>query len=141
MDEEEYLKDRLEDQIDWYSKKSQTNKKRFERLRLLEIVLATLIPFLACIGDAYHVINIIIGGIGVVIAIAAGLSAINKYQENWIEYRTTAESLKHEKYLYKTKCEPYDSDSSLQILVQNIENLISKENSKWSKNSKNDKQT
>jgi len=141
MDEEEYLKDRLEDQIDWYSKKSQTNQKWFKNLRLLEIVLATLIPFLAGIGNALPFYQIIIGGIGVVIAIAAGLSAINKYQENWIEYRTTAESLKHEKYLYKTKCKPYDRDDSLQILVQNVESLISKENSQWSKHSKNDKQT
>jgi hypothetical protein len=141
MDEDEYLKDRLEDQIGWYSKKSQTNQKWFKNLRLLEIVLATLIPFLAGIGDALPCYQTIIGGIGVVIAIAAGLSAINKYQENWIEYRTTAESLKHEKYLYKTKCKPYDSDGSLQILVQNVESLISKENSQWSKHSKNDKQT
>ncbi len=139
MDEDEYLKDRLEDQIGWYSKKSQTNQKWFKRLRLLEIVLATLIPFLAGIGDALPYYQIIIGGVGVVIAIAAGLSAINKYQENWIEYRTIAESLKHEKYLYKTKCKPYDSDDSLQILVQNVESLISKENSQWSKYSKNDK--
>ncbi len=139
MDEDEYLKDRLEDQIGWYSKKSQTNQKWFKRLRLLEIVLATLIPFLAGIGDALPYYQIIIGGVGVVIAIAAGLSAINKYQENWIEYRTTAESLKHEKYLYKTKCKPYDSDDSLQILVQNVESLISKEHSQWSKHSKNDK--
>ena len=141
MDEDEYLKDRLEDQINWYSKKSQTNQKWFKRLRLLEIILATLIPFLAGIGDAIPCYQIIIGGIGVVIAIAAGLSAINKYQENWIEYRTTAESLKHEKYLYKTKCKPYDGEGSLQILVQNVEGLISKENSQWSKHSKNDKQT
>ena len=139
MGEDDYLQDRLEDQIDWYSKKSQTNQKWFKNLRLLEIVLATLIPFLAGIGDALPCHQIIIGGIGVVIAISAGLAAINKYQENWIQYRTTAESLKHEKYLYKTKCKPYDSDGSLQILVQNVENLISKENSHWSKLSKNDK--
>ena len=85
MDEDEYLKDRLDDQIDWYSKKSQTNQQWFKKLRLLEIVFATLIPFLAGIGDALPYYQIVIGGIGFVIAIAAGLSAINKYQENWIK--------------------------------------------------------
>lgn len=141
MDEAEYIKDRLEEQINWYSKKSRTNQKWFKNLRLLEIVLATLIPFLAGIGDSLPYYQIIIGGLGVVIAVAVGLAALNKYQENWIEYRTIAESLKHEKYLYKAKCKPYDSDNSFQDLVQRVESLISKENSQWSRYSKNEKHT
>jgi hypothetical protein len=39
MTEEEYIEERLNDQIIWYSKKSQTNQKWFKRLRLLEIIL------------------------------------------------------------------------------------------------------
>jgi hypothetical protein len=33
MTEEEYIEERLNDQIIWYSKKSQTNQKWFKRLR------------------------------------------------------------------------------------------------------------
>jgi hypothetical protein len=38
----EYIEERLNDQIIWYSKKSQTNQKWFKRLRLLEIIVAAI---------------------------------------------------------------------------------------------------
>ncbi|HFC76762.1 MAG TPA: DUF4231 domain-containing protein, partial [Candidatus Moranbacteria bacterium] len=42
------------------------------------------------------------------------------------------ESLKHEKYLFLTKSEPYDIDEPFKLLVQRVESLISKENTNWS---------
>ena len=57
-----------------------------------------------------------------------------KFQEKWSEYRTTSETLKHEKYLYETKSGPYDNErtDNFKSFVVRIENLISKENSSWS---------
>ena len=133
MNEDEYLNDRLNDQIDWYDKKSQTNQKWFKRLRLLEIVAAVIIPFLAGIGSNIPHYSIIIGGLGMIIAVSAGLSALYKYHENWIEYRTTSETLKHEKYLFQTKCSPYNNDNAFCQLVERVESLISKENTQWSR--------
>ncbi len=60
---EEYLENRLKDQIDWYDKKSQTNQKFFKRLRLLEILAAAVIPFLAGIGTSIPYYSVIIGGL------------------------------------------------------------------------------
>ncbi len=133
MTEEEYISDRLNDQIDWYSKKSQTNQKWFKGLRLLEIVAAAVIPFLAGIGTKLPYYSVIIGALGVIIAVSAGLSALYKYHENWIEYRTTSETLKHEKYVFQTKCSPYNGEDAFSRLVQRVEGLISKENSQWSR--------
>jgi hypothetical protein len=76
MTEEEYIEERLNDQIIWYSKKSQTNKKWFKGLRLLEIIVAAIIPFLAGIGSVVPYYSIIIGSLGVIIAVSAGLSAL-----------------------------------------------------------------
>ncbi len=141
MTEEEYIDDRLNDQISWYGKKSQTNQKLFNRLRLLEIVAAAIIPFLAGIGSAIPYYSIIIGALGAMIAVSAGLSALYKYHENWIEYRTTSETLKHEKYLFQTKCSPYDNDDAFCKLVQRVEGLISKENTQWSRYAEKAKST
>ena len=47
-------------------------------------------------------IKIIIGIIGVSIALIAGIMNLYKFHENWVSYRTTAEILKHEKYLFLT---------------------------------------
>lgn len=133
MNEEEYLTSRLDDQINWYDKKSQTNQKLFKRLKISEIIIAGIIPFLAGIGSIIPYHSLIIGALGVIIALLVGLSSLYKFQENWIEYRTTAETLKHEKYLFLAKCTPYDRDDSFQTLVQRIESIISKENSQWSR--------
>ncbi len=132
MNEEKYLKERLEDQIEWYDKKSMFNQNWFKRLRVIEIAAAAAIPFLAGFidgnSDSY---KIVIGLLGFAIVVITGVVTLYKFQENWIEYRTISESLKHEKYLYFSSCEPYNVDKSFCLLVQRVENLISKENSKW----------
>ena len=132
MDKAKYLEERLEDQIDWYDKKSQANQRWFKNLRITEIVCAALIPFIAGFSQLVPYGELVIGMLGVVIAICAGLSALNKYQENWLTYRTTCETLRHEKYLFLTGCTPYDSEKSFRLFVERVESLISKENSLWS---------
>lgn len=133
MIEEEYLSERLEDQINWYDSKSQFNQRWFKRLRMTEIICASLIPLLSGLSSSINYSEWIIGVLGVAIAIAAAASGIYKFQENWIQYRTSSETLKHEKYLYITNSTPYTSDDRFEMLVTRIESLISKENSNWSR--------
>ena len=133
MDYEKYLKERLQTQIDWYSKKSRLNKRVFLTLSAIEIIAASSIPFLVgYIGDDKPWVRLLVGFIGVLVAVITGIMALNKSQELWIEYRTTCELLKHQKYLFVTGTKPYDGDNAFNILVENVENLISKEHSKWS---------
>ena len=47
MAPEEYIEQRLNDQIVWYDRKSSTNQSWFKRLRFAEIVAAAIIPFLS----------------------------------------------------------------------------------------------
>jgi len=136
MDEKDYISSRLEDQINWYDSKSISNQRYYKNLKTVEIICAAIIPFIAGFSDKIPFSEIIIGVLAIVIAIIAGISAINKFQENWLTYRTTAETLKHEKYLFLTKCKPYNDDNAFQFFVQRIEGLISKENSLWSRNAK-----
>ena len=131
MKEEAYLKDRLEDQLAWYSKKSNYNQKYFQRLRFGEIILATIIPFLSGMGDKIPYYHWIIGGIGVIISITAATITLFKYHENWIEYRTTEERLKHEKFMYLTNTKPYNIEGKFKLLVERVESIIAKENAAW----------
>jgi len=130
---EEYVALRLVDQIEWYDKKSGQNKRWFLMLRWAEVVAAALIPFLSGqMNDPQHPhLSILIGCLGVLIAICAATSPLFQFQERWIEYRTTAESLKKEKFLYLTRIEPYQDDSAFSQLVQRVETLVSKENTNW----------
>ena len=132
MDASEYFKDRLQFEIDWYDRKSAHNKLLHTSTRGIEIVCAAIIPLLAgFVKDSEPAIAIVIGILGVLVATAAGFSALLKFQENWIKFRTTAESLKKEKYLFQTKVEPYDIDEPLPMLVQRVETLVSQENTNW----------
>lgn len=133
MTSEEYLQERLDDQIKWYDDKSSWNQMWYKRLRALEILFSVTLPFLVShiTGDS-GMLKLLAGAMGVAIALIAGLVTLYKFQENWVEYRATAETLKHEKYLYLTQTAPYDGDNAFHLLVATAESAMSKENAAWS---------
>jgi len=131
MEEEEYLKNRLDDQIDWYDRKSIQNQKTYKMLQLILIVSAASIPFISGYVDKLVYLQYLLGAIGVLIAAITAIISLYKFQETWTAYRTTCESLRHEKYLYLTKTNPYVGKNAFNLLVQRVEMLISKENSSW----------
>jgi len=128
---EEYIEQRLSDQIGWYDRKSSTNQRWFKRLRFAEIVAAATIPFLSGFAGNSLPIKIAIGTLGVFVAVIASLLGLLQLQERWIEYRGTAESLRREKFLFLTQTEPYDKNDAFHLLVQRVEALLSKENTEW----------
>ena len=132
MDESTYIKERLEDQITWYSNSSTINKRYYMSFKVTEIILAAIIPFLSGMIDDFPFLKYVIGIIGISIAILGALQIINKYQEKWISYRTTSETLKHEKFLYTTQSGLYKkNENAFSDFVVRVESLISKENTDW----------
>jgi len=132
MTEDEYIKDRLENQIDWYDKKSQWNQKWYKKLRMIELIAASSIPFfVAFISDSKPAFTVIVGFLGVVVAVISGIIALYKFQEIWTEYRVTCETLRHEKVLFQTKCKPYDIGKPFPLLVNRVEAIFRGERSKW----------
>ncbi|MEW8356126.1 MAG: DUF4231 domain-containing protein [Candidatus Thiodiazotropha sp.] len=137
MDEKEYLKQRLDNQINWYDNKSVWYQKWFKRLQVIAIVGAATIPFLSgYMSEECIWVKIAIGVLGLVVAAITAILSLYQFQENWIEYRTTCESLKHEKYTYLTKAPPYDGENAFALLVERVETLISKENTNWTRQTK-----
>lgn len=111
------------------------NQKRFKQLRISEIVIAAMIPFLSASISIFSSVSsygvIVLGFLGTVVVILTAVFALGKYQEHWIEYRTTCKSLKKEKHLYLSQVNPYEGTNAFSTLVQRIESLISKENTNW----------
>jgi len=133
MSEEEYVSERLEGQIKWYDMKSRFNKRWFVGLKSVELVIATSIPFVVgFISREMMWLKFVAGFLGLLVAVVSGIQSVFKFHENWIQYRTTAETLKHEKFLYLTKVRPYDGKDAFNRLVERVESLISKEHSRWS---------
>lgn len=131
MNEEEYLKNRLDDQINWYDKKSSQNQKTYKRLQFILIISAASVPFISGYVDNLSYLQYLLGGIGVLIAAVTGLLSLYKFQEIWTTYRTTCESLRREKFLYLTRTDPYIEKNAFNLLVQRVEALLAKENSSW----------
>ncbi len=132
MTQEEYLNERLEKQISWYSSKSKLNKQWYQTLKTSEIVLAAITPFIVALvsGDT-DFLKYIAGAMSIIIAILAGLLTAFKFHEKWIQYRSTCENLNHEKYLFETNSSIYATNSSFNQFVERVEFIISKENSDW----------
>lgn len=118
--------DHLQDQIEWYDRKSGSNQKTFKYLKICTISAAALIPFLA------KTVPSVTAGLGVFIVILEGLQQLNQYHSNWIAYRSTCEALKHEKFLYLGKAGMYAAANDPHaLLAERIESLVSQEHAKW----------
>jgi hypothetical protein len=127
---EQVTLDRLNDQIDWYSRKSRLNRLCFKWLKGFTILSAALIPVLTTskIPNGSPIAAVL----GVLIAVVESIQQMNRYQANWTAYRATAEALKHEKYLYLAKAGSYlTANNSQATLAERVEALVSQETAKW----------
>ena len=138
MNPDDYIKERVDGQIEWYDRKSAMNQRWFRWLRIVEIVAAASIPLLVGYADSIIEFKVVVGILGLLIAVIAGVLGLYQFQENWTGYRTTCEALKQEKYLFLTKTQPYDQGDSFALFVQRVENFISKEHSTWSQYMRNE---
>ncbi len=121
---------RLEDQIDWYDRKSRSSQRIFKRIKDVEILSAAAIPFLAALNYPHD--KLVTAGLGVLITILEGLLHLNQYQQNWTNYRSTCEALRHEKYVYLANAGPYASAADPRaLLAERVESTVSQEHAKW----------
>jgi len=124
------IMERLEDQIAWYDRKSLANQKTYKRVKVIELIAAATIPLLSTLPIPH--VAYATGGLGVIITVLEGLLHLNQYQQNWIAYRSTCESLKHEKFTYLGKASPYANVADPHpLLAERIESLVSQEHAKW----------
>ncbi len=132
MTGDEYMKNRIDEQIAWYNSKAAQNKQKYYLCNSTVIVVSALITSMSGFDFYPTAKNLLLGLMGALIAIVTGLSSLYKFHEKWTEYRVTAEAMLQEKFFFATLTGPYDKqDEPLKILVNRIENLISKENSTW----------
>jgi hypothetical protein len=135
MSPKQYMKDRVDDQLAWYNKKSTTNKNWHFRLQLITLIAAALVPIISLSSPEWSM-RILAALMGSIAAIAAGIVTLYQFRDLWTNYRTTAEQLKYEKYLFLTGSAPYNRDDCFPQFVNNVENIILQENHGWSENIK-----
>ena len=120
--------ERLEDQLDWYERKSRHHKLWYQCLKVAQIVIAAAIPVAAAAGASATVA----GALGGVVVVLEGLQQLFQFQQNWVAYRVTAEALKREKFLCLAGAGPYESvERPEALLARRVERIVAQEYGTW----------
>jgi hypothetical protein len=129
---EEYLKQRYRKAIEYYETQATANKKLYHRFQWSVIIISAVMPVLVV---STHQTEYFRWGAAVLsLLLAIGTSALKafKFQENWMNYRQMAETLKQETYFYEAGIGAYLKGTDKQALfVDRVESLISRENAIW----------
>lgn len=144
MSVDDYLQARLDDQLDWYDRKALRNQNLYKRLQLMAIIFGASIPLLTAISfkEFETLFRFIIALLGSTIAVISSVLSLNKYQENWVKYRSCAEALRREKYHYLTCTGSYANDNVQRdaLFVGRCEAIMANEQGEWMKTSLPQKQ-
>lgn len=154
---EDYLKNRYEDQMNWYDRKASLNQKQYKKWTLVVIILAAITPILAALDAKSLVLAFTFNGyainedllaqllkislitISAIVAIGSTILKTFKYQDLWIDYRQTCEHLRHEKFLFDARLGVY-SHPKINVraaFVDQVEAMLMKEHESWMVNTKN----
>ena len=127
---DDYLARRYQEQVDWYDAKAGKNKRLYLVFQWGNVVLAVVTPVL--VVSLPESLKWITAATAVLLGIGtAGLKTF-KFQENWILYRTIAETLKKERHLYAARVDGYGrAHVPERLFVERVEAIISREHSLW----------
>lgn len=125
-----YLESRYRKETDWYDKKAIVNHRMYQIFQWTAIILSAFTPVLIVIGDGLVRWSAV--AIAMLVAISTAALKTFKYQENWINYRTTCETLRKEFHYYEAGIQGYEGVEDKEALfVERVESLISRENTLW----------
>jgi hypothetical protein len=118
---------RLDDQQGWYDRKSSQAQKAYKRVKVGQLAVGAAVPVVAGLSAPAAVT----ATLAALVVLAEGIQQLNQWQTNWVLYRSTAEALKHEKYLYQASAGPYTGTDRDVVLAERVEGLTSREHLKW----------
>jgi hypothetical protein len=93
------------------------------------ILAAAAIPVLI---QASSIDLTVIAALGASVAVVQGLATLFRLHDNWINYRTAAEMIRRETFLFEAGAGKYsDPAAAAPLLVQRIEAIAFKEHQAW----------
>lgn len=148
-----YLQTRVNPQISWLNASSGKYKKGFMRYRIVALALSsftTILPsYMNYKDEANPQVAVLVGWIPFAVQLASAsatlslaLLSLNRSQENWVRYRSSAEALEREKQLFLTSTtEAYASGQAFQNFVFQAEAIMQEERSQWTRQMQEPKST
>jgi len=118
---------RLEDQLDWYDRKSQAAQRAHKGVKVAQLLLAAGVP----VSVASAAPDAVTALFGAVLVVLEGIQQLCQWHTNWVLYRSTAEALRHERFLYLAQAGPYSCADRHRVLAERLEGLVSQEHAQW----------
>ncbi|WP_321573634.1 DUF4231 domain-containing protein [Intestinibacter bartlettii] len=128
-----YVKNRLDDQIKWYSNKSEIAQNHYKIIMTVTFILNATIPIILLFSDLINLpVKVLATSCTSIIAICTSILQLNSYQEIWLKYRITCENLLREKIFFETNTGKYkDTEDSLELLIITCEKIMDSETTEW----------
>ena len=131
----DFLELRWLDQVTWMEGKASKSQRLYYRLRLITIVGAVTVPALVALntldGWAGNAAQIGSWVVSLVVAVSAAVEGFFQFGQRWRNYRSTAERLKVEGWLFFQRAGPYaPTDGQVDAFgtfVSRIEDIFQKE--------------
>ncbi len=131
MQIQNYINERVENQLNYFDFKSTLNKNYYQLFKIMQLAAAALLPFFSIFLVEYLWMKYIVAFLGTMVTILEGVLATGKYHEKWVTYRSTAELIRQEKFMYLMKAGNYDQPNANAQFVTKIELLLGKETAGW----------
>lgn len=131
MEWDEYIDSRVDNQINWLSRKSAKNRTLYHSTSLIQILASATIVVLVGLDESEQWTTWTISFLSLLVVVFTSLNNILRFQEKWISYRSTSEKLKAHKFLFLTKSKPYHNKSAFLDFVENVESILAEENESW----------
>lgn len=129
-----YITERYEKQIEYYSSKCIECRKKYHFWPVTSIICSALIPVITLGIDLNFVCKILVALLGSVSTICSSILLHFRYQELWFRYRNTHSELKAEYEQYRSGIGSYKSledKDSIAIFAESCEKIIEQEHSSW----------
>jgi hypothetical protein len=141
-EDDAYLKERVEKQIEYHARMAAENRRRFRRLATLSMAATTLTPLLVAIDiilsppTRHEPVQLVFGVlpimVGVVAAVATASLSMFKHKEGWLLHRSICEALRRECYLFRNSAGRYAGSTDPHALfVTRAEELMEAEGKQW----------
>ena len=126
-DRDDPVLQRLHGQLDWYRHKSHNAQTAYKRVKFGQIVVGSIIPVIAAAGVPGYLTAIV----AATVVVAEGAQQLFQWHTHWLLYRSAAEELKHEDFLYSIQSGPYSGSDRRTVLAERIEAVTGREHATW----------
>lgn len=111
-----------------YSRAARRSRLAYQLSQGAVVVSAALVTLTAALSAPAWVPALL----GALITTLAGLQQLSRWQDNWVDYRRSAEEMRQHGFAYAAGTEPYTGPDRRQLLATHRREVALGENARWS---------